>query len=309
MKKKVSVIMITYNHERFIKKAIDSVLMQKMNFSYELIIADDCSPDNTQDIIREYMKSNDNIVPILRKKNIGISLNVLDAIEHATGEYIAFLEGDDYWIGENKLQKQIDFLDNNREYVSISAESMVVNQYDEVTDEKAWRFTIDENEYKISNLEKLQLPGQMSTMVMKNYKGDIKEAVNKVKKCRFCPLDTVLPLLLLSKGKMYVMKEILSAYRHFVEENGTSWSSNNDLNRTNNFIFFFLIIKDVERCGRILGYSLNLLDEKVKYYNMAYDAIKKYHSEKAILMCLAMFVLEKHRIKLLRAARDRRRRL
>lgn len=306
MDKKVSIIMITYNHGRFIKKAIDSVLMQKVNFSYELIIADDCSPDNTQGIIREYAQNNNNIVPILREKNLGISLNVLDAIEHATGKYIAFLEGDDYWIDEDKLQKQIDFLEENIQYVSVSAESIVVNQYDEITDEKAWRFTIDENEYTISNLERLQLPGQMSTMVMKNYKQDIKEVVIKVKKCRFCPLDTILPLLLLLKGKMYVMKERLSAYRHFVEEDGTSWSSNNDLDRTNNFLFFFLIIKDVERCGKILGYSLDFLDEKVKYYNMAYNAIKQYHSEKAILMCLAMIILEKHRIKLLKCAKNKR---
>lgn len=306
MDKKVSIIMITYNHGRFIKKAIDSVLMQKVNFSYELIIADDCSPDNTQGIIREYAQNNNNIVPILREKNLGISLNVLDAIEHATGKYIAFLEGDDYWIDEDKLQKQIDFLEENIQYVSVSAESIVVNQYDEITDEKAWRFTIDENEYTISNLERLQLPGQMSTMVMKNYKQDIKEVVIKVKKCRFCPLDTILPLLLLLKGKMYVMKERLSAYRHFIEEDGTSWSSNNDLDRTNNFLFFFLIIKDVERCGKILGYSLDFLDEKVKYYNMAYNAIKQYHSEKAILMCLAMIILEKHRIKLLKCAKNKR---
>ena len=307
MDKKVSIIMITYNHERFIRKALESIFMQDVNFSYEIIIADDCSPDKTQDIVKEYAKEHDNIIPILRDKNLGISLNVLDAISYASGEYIAFLEGDDYWIDKNKLQKQIEFLDNNKEYVSVSAESVVVNQYDEVTEEKAWRFTIDEEEYTIRNLEHFQLPGQMSTMVMKNYKEEIAEAVNKVKRCNFCPLDTVLPLLLLSKGKMYVMKEILSAYRHYHEENGTNWSSNNDLEVTNNFIFFFLAIKDLERCGRILGYSLNLLDEKAKYYNMSRHAIKEYHSKRAILMCIGMILLEKHRIKLLKYAKEKRR--
>lgn len=114
---KVSVITITFNHEKFIKQALESIVKQKTNFDFEVIIADDCSTDDTQNIVKEYAKKYPNIVkPILREKNIGAQLNFKDAIQKAQGEYIALCEGDDYWIDLTKLQIQSDFLDSNSKY-------------------------------------------------------------------------------------------------------------------------------------------------------------------------------------------------
>ncbi|MCF6185625.1 MAG: glycosyltransferase, partial [Bacteroidales bacterium] len=117
----VSILMLTYNHEKFIAQAIESVLMQKVSFNYELIIGDDCSQDNTQKIIREYQKKHPDIIkPVLRTKNIGANNNFVDIFKKATGKYIALLEGDDYWTDPNKLQKQVDFLEANPEYGIVS---------------------------------------------------------------------------------------------------------------------------------------------------------------------------------------------
>lgn len=111
---KVSVLLITYNHEKFIEEAIESILMQKTNFKFELIIGEDCSTDNTRNIVEKYKeKYPDKIVLSLQEKNGGTSRNIRASLKKCQGEYIALLEGDDYWIDENKLQKQVDFLDNN----------------------------------------------------------------------------------------------------------------------------------------------------------------------------------------------------
>lgn len=110
--------MITYNHEKYIKQAVESILMQKCNFDYEIIIGDDFSQDNTATIIQEfYSKYPNKIIPILRKKNIGMMHNFVDVLQKAKGKYIALCEGDDYWTDPYKLQKQVDFLEANPDYV------------------------------------------------------------------------------------------------------------------------------------------------------------------------------------------------
>jgi glycosyltransferase involved in cell wall biosynthesis len=115
----VSVDMITYKHEAFIKQAIEGVLMQETNFEYDLIIADDCSPDNTEAIVRNIIATHPKghtIKYFRQEKNIGMQANGMFAGQQCKGKYIAVCEGDDYWTDPNKLQKQIDFLENNIEY-------------------------------------------------------------------------------------------------------------------------------------------------------------------------------------------------
>lgn len=114
---KVSVVTITYNHEAFIRQTLDSFLMQQTTFPFEIIVADDCSTDKTQDIIREYTKAHPDIIkPILRKQNIGAVPNSIASLQAAQGEYVALCEGDDYWTDPEKLQIQADFLDKHPNY-------------------------------------------------------------------------------------------------------------------------------------------------------------------------------------------------
>ena len=116
---KISVLMITYNHARFIRQALDSVLAQKVDFSYEVVIGDDASPDGTGAILAEYAgKFPDRIRLLLRPKNIGMNANLADTLAACRGEYVALLEGDDYWIDSEKLTQQAGFLDGHPECVS-----------------------------------------------------------------------------------------------------------------------------------------------------------------------------------------------
>lgn len=112
----VSIKMSTYNHGQFIAKAIESVLMQKTTFPFELIIGEDCSTDNTRAVILEYQQRNSNIVkPILNDRNMGMKHTFHQTLSACHGDYIAILDGDDYWTSPHKLQKQVDFMNTHPE--------------------------------------------------------------------------------------------------------------------------------------------------------------------------------------------------
>jgi glycosyltransferase involved in cell wall biosynthesis len=110
----VSVCVITYNHVQYIEQALESVLMQKVNFPWEIIIADDCSTDGTRDIVAEYGRKFPEFIRLIsRERNVGPGLNFVELINAAKGKYIAYLEGDDYWIDENKLKIQFNLLESD----------------------------------------------------------------------------------------------------------------------------------------------------------------------------------------------------
>lgn len=127
--KSVSVIMLTYNHAPYLKEAIEGVLMQTVDFPFELIICNDASPDNSDEIIRPFAEQNQDKIRYYRQeKNIGFVENQRFAFQKATGKYIAYCEGDDYWTDENKLQFQVDFLENNPDFVMTTARNQLLHQ-------------------------------------------------------------------------------------------------------------------------------------------------------------------------------------
>lgn len=113
---KVSVSLITYNHEKYIRQSVESILMQEVNFDYEIVIGEDCSTDRTRDILLGLQaKYPDKIRLLLPEENLGMVKNFATTLGACQGEYIAMLDGDDYWTSSHKLQKQVDFLDRHRE--------------------------------------------------------------------------------------------------------------------------------------------------------------------------------------------------
>ena len=115
----VSVIMITYMHEKFIAQAIEGVLMQETNFDFELVIGNDCSPDNTNSIICDFINNHPRghlINNINRKVNIGMHANYADVLNKSQGKYVAICDGDDFWIDKNKLQLQVNIFEEDPKY-------------------------------------------------------------------------------------------------------------------------------------------------------------------------------------------------
>ncbi|PKM55419.1 MAG: glycosyl transferase family 2 [Firmicutes bacterium HGW-Firmicutes-5] len=114
----VSIVCITYNQEKYISEAIESFLMQKTNFNYEILIHDDASKDKTPEIIKKYETQYPNIIrPVYQKENqYSKGVQVLDFYQDmAKGKYIAICEGDDYWTDSDKLQKQVDYMEKHQD--------------------------------------------------------------------------------------------------------------------------------------------------------------------------------------------------
>jgi len=115
----VSVGIITYNHEKYIRQCLEGVMMQKTTFPFDVIVGEDCSTDNTRSIIEEFEQKYPGIIkPIYQEKNVGGARNAYEFCYPAlTGKYVAICEGDDYWTDPYKLQKQYDFLEQNPDFV------------------------------------------------------------------------------------------------------------------------------------------------------------------------------------------------
>lgn len=126
VKYKVSVAVITYNHEDYIERALLSVINQKTSFDFEIVIGDDCSNDATSTICQKFADIyKDNITYIRNAKNLRYINNLLNVLHHCTGEYIALLEADDYWVTSDKLQKQVNILERDRSIVLCFSNALI----------------------------------------------------------------------------------------------------------------------------------------------------------------------------------------
>ena len=128
---KVSVWMTAYNHEKYLEKCLDSVLSQKTDFDFEIVLGEDCSGDRTREIALEYQIRYPQIIKLfLPENNIGMMDMDVATYSLCKGEYLALLNGDDYWTDENKLQTQADFLDANPDTVICFHKAKVENETD-----------------------------------------------------------------------------------------------------------------------------------------------------------------------------------
>lgn len=106
----VSVLVVTYNQEKYIRQALDGVLMQETDFDFEVVVADDCSQDSTPDILRDYQARHPEIRLLAGERNVGVARNYRRAFDACRGEHVAVLEGDDYWISPRKLELLYTFM-------------------------------------------------------------------------------------------------------------------------------------------------------------------------------------------------------
>ena len=120
----ISVKILTYNQDKYIAQAIESVLMQKCDEPFEILIGDDCSTDSTGMIVDEYQSRYPDIIRVIRPEhNLGSAANSIRVLQFAKGEYISICDGDDYWLRDDHLQKQIDIFRNMPEVGMVCAKA------------------------------------------------------------------------------------------------------------------------------------------------------------------------------------------
>lgn len=212
----VSISCLTYNHAPFIRRCLDGFMMQKTNFTFEVLIHDDASTDGTADIIREYEKKYPDVFkPIYEEENQyqkGRSGTMVFNFPRALGKYIALCEGDDYWTDPLKLQKQVDILEADESLVACFTDCMMVDKEGNVIQEK--RYTVKRENAGRYNLREFLEDKNTSTLSLVFRNIHREELLHNHKKLKNKYMDDwQLYICLLIYGDMYYMNQVTCAYR------------------------------------------------------------------------------------------------
>lgn len=239
----VSVVMITYGHEKYIRQAIESVLMQECNFEFELIIGNDQSPDNTDKVIQEILVNNPNSNKIKyfnHKQNIGFMENHIFVLNQVKGKYIAICEGDDYWTDKQKLQKQFDFLENNSDFGMVFHDcKMYFEETDELKNSGIVE-KIDDREYsRLEILEKWIIPTG-SVFFKSNLINEQLYKIYRNKKALFG--DTYTNLFVSRNSKIYGFSDKMSVYR--IHKGGLTSAKTDLIKKLSDFLIHWKFIID-----------------------------------------------------------------
>lgn len=221
----LSVVVSVYNHEAYISEALDSILMQKVNFKMEVLVGDDFSTDNTREILRTYEKNYPGFFTMFYRDHNMFKEAITSTSELFTrckGKYIIVLEGDDFWIDEYKLQKQVDFLENHPDYIAVSHNCVVVGADSKPLDE-IYPECKDE-EYTLKHYAFDIIPGQNTTFMHRNFVTQNLFDTSFLY-LNIAPGDRRKYFTFVSNGKIHCIQEVMSAYRH-ITSGGSSYSAN-----------------------------------------------------------------------------------
>lgn len=256
----VSVVCLAYNHEKYIKQAIDSIVSQKTSFSFEVLINDDCSTDNTAKIIKEYEKIYSGVVKgfyqLENQYSKGISNLTHTLFPNSTGKYIALCECDDIWTDENKLQKQYNLMESNPD-ISLC----IHNAYKiDISGKIIGKIQTVKNSRICSCEEVIEGGGGFcatnSIFTRRNHINHLPEYIINN------DLDYYLQTYLSTKGITYCFDDFMSAYRVSVEG---SWSYNMTRNPKKYWEFLHQLDKNMEIFNELTNYQFDESIKKAKY--------------------------------------------
>jgi glycosyltransferase involved in cell wall biosynthesis len=245
----VDVVLITYNQEEYVEKALLSVLEQVVDFKFRILIGEDYSSDRTRNIVLEYEKKYPEKIKVIKSdKNVGAQANVVRTIAECKMKYIACLEGDDYWCDPYKLQKQVNFMENNEGYIACCSN---------VFERRDFELKRVENNFNIINIKDL-LKGNCIYTCSVIYRNII-TLPEWYYQCKMG--DWILWLLLAKRGPFYNFREPMAVYR--IHQNGIWIGKGKETN-----------LKDI-----IATYNILLTNMEPKYYNELKNGAKQYYRQ------------------------------
>lgn len=218
---KLSVLVITYNHEKFIARALDGIFSQQVGFDYEVVIGEDCSTDNTREILNEYKEKYPEKIKLhLREKNLGMNRNFIETFKDCSGEYIALLEGDDFWVVSNKLQSQVEFLDQKLDFAMCFHD---VVQFNHSTGHcSPWALRSRQSRYLLEDVLQGNFIPTAAVVFRRRYIDYFPEFSTKLGM-----LDWLVNILVSSRGDIGFIDQIMGVYSL---HDGGVWSSKSQLN-------------------------------------------------------------------------------
>lgn len=256
---KINVILITYNHAAYIRQALESILMQDIEADVEIIVADDYSTDNTAEIIREYEgKTSFTFTYLDHPHNLGYVRNYQQAFNLCDADYVAIMEGDDYWIRENHLQNHVNHLEKIRN------SSMSFNRHLRVFVDQNREEIFDwnsEDDYELVTTEQLAIGNRIGNLSCCVFRGEyIKTLDPKLFDMEIA--DWMLGMYMGQFGSLLYLEDVTSAYR--IHDNG-QWSK----------------MDDRAQCRRII----ELINQYDRYFGFKYtDAFTKHKRRLEILL-------------------------
>lgn len=213
----VSVCVPTFNHEHIIQECLDSILAQKTDFTFEILIGEDDSQDNTRAIVKEYAENHQDTIRLFLRdsgtshffdengKNV-FNFNHKWLRKSARGTYIALCDGDDFWVDDQKLQKQINFMQSNPDLSMCFHNAKVIYSSDE---EEHFFSDIEEGEYTGVDIYERWLVPTSSAVFRTEYIRDYRHAFNN----SFLFGDLIIFLTMAERGKIWYLDEVMSVYR------------------------------------------------------------------------------------------------
>ena len=274
----VDVTICTYNHQNYISKCIEGVLMQKTNFKFRVLIADDCSTDTSQDIIKRYSQDYPEIIfPFLRQKNLGSKENSKLLFGACTAKYIANCDGDDYWIDENKLQKQVDFLEANPDY-SICAHRTLFLRQGKLEPDNGYDEDVT---YTINDLASKNSV-HSNTMVLRNVINPLPDSFSQ------SPIGDYYLVMLASRyGHTMVLKDAMAVYR--VHSGGVFSSISEKKQLVDSITSLDIIIENFKDGNDNVKKSL--VDQRLRYMTRLLGVLYKNEDYKAYYELLRSLII------------------
>lgn len=234
----LSVVVFTYNHEKYIEKCLDSMLEQQTDFVYEVILADDCSTDRTVEIAKK--KYGEKVKIEIKKNNVGFCRNIYDTLMGVKGKYIFIMGGDDYLANDKVFQKQVVFLEEHREYFSVSGLTLLINEMSGIQKLKSLEF----KEYSLMNF----LQGEPQQFCFQTFRNTFAED-NVEYLCKASRNNEEIQMLyyLLSKGKCAIIPEATYVYCYRKgDENYNYCSQHNNIDMLADYAKGFYAIEKVD---------------------------------------------------------------
>lgn len=265
---KVSILCLTYNHEKYIGKTIDGFLRQKTNFPIEIIIHDDCSTDNTPKIIEEYKNRFPDKIKIIQQKenqyskNIGIMRTYVEPV--AKGKYIALCEGDDFWTSEDKLQKQIDYMEQHEDCVCTYHAVNYIRDNKIVGNDISFKKECDVDADTI-----IAKGGLFCATLSLVYRNGIINDYPKFREMADIG-DYPKQILLALRGKVHYFPEIMGCYRFF---SIGSWTETINKNISKNIKHWKTEIEWMEELDKYTNYKYS---NSIYYHLINYSIINLY---------------------------------
>lgn len=221
----VDVVMLAYNHEKYIVQALENILKQQTMYRFKILIGEDRSTDNTRSIVMDYYKRYpDKISLLLWKENGGMHRNMNTLLKMCKAKYVAFCEGDDYWTDMSKIEKQVSFLEENQDYIGTAHNVRCVDEGGQLLHRDFSAYWIRESYiYDSKNAFNRELAGQTASLLYRNIWLDMPDEKRKI--FEECPSngDIKINIMLGLSGKIYFFRDIMADHRRVFY--GDSWTA------------------------------------------------------------------------------------